>query len=183
MRSKISIKGVGALAGVIGFAGIVLLLQLLNPTYDPMNQHISELALARYGSLMLVAFLCFGYSVFCIQQGLAIVGANQIIKVILNAAAFCLAGAGIFKLSDAPVAHVALIALAFILLVLTMYLLPQVASFGSRSARLASWGLAAGTALSVASGGILPDGVAQRIAAACILGWLFWMGLRLIRHQ
>ena len=67
--------------------------------------------------------------------------------------------------------HIALIAVAFVAVVLAMYLLPSVApaQFGGK-ARGVSWGLAGGTALSVFLGhSILPIGVGQRLAAACVV--------------
>lgn len=177
MRPKTNIFGMGVKAGVIGFVAVVVALQFLQPDYDPIHQHISELAIGRYGSVMFFAFSSFAISVFSAQQGLGSTRSPQALRLMLSVAAACLFGAGIFKLNDAAVIHVALIALAFVLLVLAMYFLPQlVAGFNSRRSRITSWGLAAGTAVSVASGGSLPDGIAQRAAAVCILIWLFWVG-------
>ena len=114
-----------AIAGSVGFLTIVIALHFLQPFYDPVQQHMSELALGPHGSLMLMAFSSFAISVYSIQRGLRILRAPQILRMILASAAICLFGSGMVKLNSVPVLHVVLIALAFLLLVIAMYLLPQ----------------------------------------------------------
>ena len=92
-------------------------------------------------------------------------------------------GAGIFPLGRASEWHIALIAIAFVAVVLAMYLIPSVVStqFGGR-VRMVSWCLAGGTALGVLLGhSLLPIGVGQRLAAACVVSWLCFAGTRLRR--
>jgi hypothetical membrane protein len=179
MKSRRNFWGVGVFAGVIGFVGIVTSLHLLQPNYNPKHQHISELAIGAYGAMMLFAFCSFAISIFCAQQCLGPMGAPRVIRLKLLLAAACMFGAGIFKLNDSATLHVTLIALAFMLLVIAMYLLPQMADkFKSRQSRITSWSLAAGTAIFAALGGTMPAGLAQRATALSILLWLLWVGFR-----
>ena len=88
-----------------------------------------------------------------------------------------------FPLGRASEWHVSLIASAFVAVVLAMYLLPTAAParFGGRAGKV-SWILAGGTALSVFLGhSILPMGVGQRLAAACVVAWLCFAGANLCR--
>lgn len=170
-------SGLGTIYGAIIFLTTVVTLHLVQPHYDPIHQHLSELAQGDYGSMMLVGFLGFGFSIFFAQNGLRSFSAPKPIRCILGAAAICIAGAGIFKLDKASEIHVSLITLAFMLLVISMYLLPRlVKKFSSTTSRNLSWFMAGGTALSVSLGGTIPEGVAQRAAAICILSWLLWVG-------
>lgn len=175
------LAGAFTIGGAITFVATVVGLQLVQPGYDLIHQHMSELASGRAGGLMMVAFAGFGASIYSAQIGLQYLSAPKTIRYLLCCAAISMVGAGIFKLDEAALTHVSLIASAFILLVLSMYLLPlSVARFSSYSSRIVSWGLAVGTAVSVALGGRIPEGIAQRIAAVCIIGWLVWIGLKTI---
>jgi len=181
MTRKRIIAGIVAIAGGFIFVIIVLALHILQPNYDPVHQHMSELAIGPYGLLMLIAFSSFATAVFSVQVGLRPLGAPLMFRILLMAAAFCLLGAGIVKLDAAPFLHVGFIAAVFVLLVVAMYLLPRtILWFHTSAARFASWGLAAVTTLSVSLGGRIPAGIAQRIAASCILLWLFWTGWHII---
>lgn len=175
------LAGAFTIGGAITFVAIVVGLQIAQPGYDLIHQHMSELASGRAGGMMVVAFAGFGASIYSAQIGLENLTAPKIIRGLLYCAAISMVGAGTFKLNEAAVIHVSLIASAFIFLVISMYLLPlYVARFSSRSSRIVSWALAAGTAVSVAFGGRIPEGIAQRIAAVCIIVWLVWIGLRTI---
>jgi hypothetical membrane protein len=169
------------LAGIIGFVAIVSYLHIVQTGYNPLYQLMSELALGQQGDLMLWAFLSFALSVASVIHLLS----HPAIKLLLGLSSLSLAGAGVFKLGDATTLHVALVAFAFVLLVLAMYLTPRlIAAFQSRQATLICWGLGTGTALFVSLGqGILPIGVAQRLATACILLWLAWMAFQCPRKN
>ncbi len=64
-----------------------------------------------------------------------------------------------------------------------MYLFPVSAGLASTVApRVVSWPLAAGVAASVALGhSLIPMGIGQRLAAACLLVWLGTVGWKLFR--
>jgi hypothetical protein len=164
------------LAGVISFVAIVSYLHVIQVGYSPLYQLMSELALGQQGDLMLWAFLSFALSVASAINLLP----HLAIKVLLGLAAISLAGAGIFKLGEATTLHVALVALAFVLLVLSMYLTPRlITAFQTRLSIMICWGLSASTALFVGLGqGILPIGLAQRLATACIMLWLSWLAFQ-----
>jgi hypothetical membrane protein len=132
---------------------------------------------------MLLAFLLIAASVSFLALGIAQVQRSPWLQVVLAVAALGFLGAGVFPLGRASEWHILLIAIAFVAVVLAMYLLPSVApaQFGGK-ARGISWGLAGGTALSVFLGhSILPIGVGQRLAAACVITWLCFAGARLRR--
>ena len=81
--------------------------------------------------------------------------------------------------------HIAIVGLAFVLIMLAMYLLPARAGrLGSRKLRAVSWLLGAGAAASLAAASFgVPVGIAQRLAAACVLGWLVVLSWALVRSQ
>ena len=162
---------------------IVACLHLAQPDYDGRHQLMSELALGPHGWAMLPAFSFFALSIVGTQQGLRSVGGSVFLQAILVAAAVSLLGAGIFPLGQASDLHIALVAFAFVLLVLAMYLLPsQVHGLASPLIRWVSWTLAAATAVSVLAGhSWLPMGITQRLAAGAVLLWVCFLGWRPIR--
>lgn len=175
--------GALAIAGAIGFVVVVILLHVLQPGYDLVHQLMSELALGAYGWAMLLAFLLIAAATLSLALGIAQVQYSPWLQVVLAVAALGFLGAGVFPLGRASEWHIALIAIAFVAVVLAMYLLPSVApaQFGGK-AKGVSWCLAGGTALSVFLGhSILPIGVGQRLAAACVVIWLCFTGARLRR--
>jgi hypothetical protein len=169
---------IAVLAGVFGFAVIVCYLHLVQTDYSPLYQLMSELALGKQGALMLWAFLSFALAVAAAVKLLP----HPVLKLLLGLASLSLASAGIFKLGEATIVHVALVALAFVLLVLCMYLTPRlIIAFQTPVTMTVCWGLGTGTALFVALGQeILPIGLAQRLATACILLWLSWLVIQKI---
>jgi hypothetical protein len=183
MEDKHNKIGWIVISGAIGFISIVIWLHIVQQDYDPVHQLMSELALGRYGSFMLLAFFSFALSVFTVQIGLYQCKSPIFIRLFLAIAAISLLGAGVFRLGSATELHIALVAVAFVLIVLVMYLLPRnVSAFNSHSHTLISWTLGACTAICVALGQhLLPLGIGQRGAALCILMWLVWMGYTLIR--
>ncbi|CAG1772222.1 hypothetical protein BAC3_02422 [uncultured bacterium] len=164
------------LTGISSFISIVIYLNIIQTAYNPLYQLMSELALGEQGFLMLVAFLSFALAVISVSHTLN----HSILKTLLWLAALALAAAGIFKLGEATVLHVALVAIAFVLIVLSMYLTPRLTSTTTRQTFIC-WGLGFSTALFVALGqGILPIGLAQRLATLSIFIWLAWLA---ITHQ
>jgi hypothetical membrane protein len=171
------------IAGALGFIVVVGTLHVLQPGYDLAHQLMSELALGAYGWAMLLAFLFIAASTLFLALGIARVQRSPWLQVVLAVATVGFLGAGLFPLGRASEWHISLIAIAFIAVVLAMYLLPSVApsQFGGK-ATWVSWSLAGGTALSVFLGhSILPIGVGQRLAAACVVTWLCFTGTRLRR--
>lgn len=173
------------LLGSAGFVGIVVYLQNVQGGYNPIHQLMSELALGEQGHLMLGAFVMFAMAVLGAIGIILRFGGGKSTAFILGLASASLAGAGIFKLGATTTLHVALVGLAFVLLGLVMYLVPRyVAAFGSVHARVVSWGLAGCTTLAVALGNsVIPIGIGQRMAAACILLWLCWLAIFALRHK
>ena len=162
------------------FILLVSTLHWLQADYDPVNQLISELALGAYGWLMLPAFTCLALATLAMLAALRPyqIGLSVKYPFLLAVAGFLLAG--IFPLGQYSDWHISAVAVAFITFVFGMYAFPH---HGGQAARLLpallSWLLAAGVAASIASGQLLPMGIAQRLAAACLLGWLMWLNWRL----
>jgi hypothetical membrane protein len=152
-----------SIVGAAAFVIIVAVLHLLQPAYDGRYQLMSELALGPHGWAMLPAFGCLAVSVAGVQQGLLSLRAHWPIQFLLVTAAVCLLGAGVFRLGDATELHVALVAVAFVLLVLAMYLAPsQVRDLSSPRVKAVSWALAVATAFGVLGGhSVLPLGIGQ----------------------
>ena len=167
------------LFGAAGFVGTVVYLQAVQVSYNPVQQLMSELALGEQGQLMLVAFIMFALAVSGSIGIMARFKANKLMSVLLAVASASLLGAGIFELGAATTLHVSLVAVAFVLLGLVMYLVPRhVVPFQNIQGKLANWFFGIGTGLSVLLGNnVLPVGVGQRLAAACILLWLCWLAI------
>jgi hypothetical membrane protein len=166
------------LAGIGSFIGIVSFLQWIQTDYSPVYQLMSELALGRYGWLMLIAFLSLAIAVFAAQQTLySYQVTSSLIQNLLKIAALCLVGAGIFKLGESTTWHVALVTLAFILLIFSMYLLPKlVLDFQRPFFTAVCWLLGLSATIFIGLGtSIIPIGLAQRLSASCLLLWLIWL--------
>lgn len=185
MGKRASYSGWMVITGALGFILIVIFLQIMQPNNNPMEQQMSELALGRFGSFMLLAFASFAASIFALQIGLRQYQAPAILRLLLIIAACCLLGAGFFRLDTATDIHIALVSIAFILIVLVMYLLPrEVPAFQTFVRKIISWSLGVGTAAFVAlSQNIVPMGIGQRGAALCILIWLVFVGKSLICNK
>ena len=165
--------------GVLGFAGIALGLHIVQDNYNPAHQLMSELALGEYGSFMLAAFLSLAVAVFTAQSIISSYKSNLTVRILLVIASFSFAGAGVFKLGAYTDLHVGLIAVAFVSVVLTMYLLPRlIPPLQRRIPTIVCWAFGISTAVSVVSSDtLLPGGVAQRMATGCILCWLIWLAV------
>jgi len=171
------------IGGAIAFAVIVTVLHMLQPGYDFVHQLMSELALGAYGWGMVFAFVCIAISTFSLAMGIARLQHSSWLPVVLAVAALGFLGAGVFRLGQASELHISLIAVAFVAVVLAMYLAPSAApvQFGGSATKIC-WSLAGTTAISVLLGhSMLPIGVAQRLAAACVVTWLCFAGTRLRR--
>jgi len=178
-------SGYVSIASAIGFVVVVSGLHFMQHDYDPQHQLMSELALGRYGWAMLPAFVLLAVSVLGVAQGLGAVRASVLTRAILGGAAASFVGAGVFRLGQADELHILLIAVAFVLVVLGMYLLPSSApGLSARFNRGVCWGLGAATALSAWLGhSVLPIGVGQRLGAAWVLLWLCYVGWKLIQRS
>jgi hypothetical protein len=176
-------SAMATLIGVAMFIVVVLILHLIQSGYEARHQLISELALGQHGWAMFVAFLGLATAVLGVQGAIAAFGGSHGYRVLLGAAALLFLTAGIFPLGATSLIHISAIATAFVLSVLAMYLFPTCAGRASVAApRAVSWSLAAGVAVSVALGNsVIPMGIAQRLAAACLLLWLGIVGWRLCR--
>lgn len=172
------------IVGVAVFIVTVIALHLLQSGYDPRHQLVSELALGKYGWAMFVAFSGLAVAVFGVQAAIADHSAAWGYRVLLSIAAVLFLTAGVFPLGDTSTIHIGAITLAFVLSVLAMYLFPSSAGGASIAAPpIISWTLAAGVAASVALGNVIPIGIAQRLAAACLLLWLAILSSRLLRRS
>ncbi len=178
MRS-LNIKSICVILGVIGFTTIVIALHIVQNDYDPIHQLMSEMALGKHGSFMLIAFLSFSISVFFTQSILVTYKNNLLARVLLIIASFSLAGAGLFKLGSYTELHISLAALAFVLIVLSMYLIPRlILEFRYLVPIITCWGFGLITTVAVFLGqGFIPIGIAQRLATGFILIWLLWLAI------
>jgi len=171
------------LFGMAMFIVVVLVLHLIQSEYEPRHLLLSELALGKHGWAMFMAFLGLAAAVFGVQSAIAKFGGSHAYRLLLGVAALLFLTAGIFPLGATSIIHISAIATAFVLSVLAMYLFPTSAGRASVAApRAVSWSLAAGVAVSIALGdSVIPMGIAQRLAAACLLLWLGILGFRLFR--
>ena len=182
MNKARKISGLLIIFGVIGFILIVVYLQAIQKGYDPLEQQMSELALGKQGSLLILAFACLALSIFNVKIGLQPYQLPTFLNSIIIVASICMLGAGIFRIGVATNLHIALVSIAFILIVLVMYFLPnEGGEFGSSVNKVFSWSAGIGTAASIALGqNIVPLGIGQRAAALCMSVWLLWIGMRLV---
>ena len=171
------------MVGVATFVMVVLILHLLQPDYEPRRQLMSELALGPHGWAMLVAFFGLTIAVLGLQAAIAEFGGSFVYRVLLIAAALLFLAAGVFPLGATAFIHITAISGAFVLSVLAMYLFPKNAGRASAAApRALSWPLAAGIPVTVIAGQtLIPMGIGQRLAAACLLTWLGIVGWKLYR--
>lgn len=169
-------KSIIIIFAVIGFASIVTVLHVVQKDYDATHQLMSELALGDYGTFMSLAFFFFAIALFSAQHILADYKNGLPVRVMFLVSSCSFAGAGVFELGKHTNLHISFVAVAFILIVLSMYLLPRlVVEFRQRSAVIICWSSGLGIAIIVASGQVLiPLGIAQRGAAGLILTWLIW---------
>lgn len=163
--------------GVLIYIGVVCALSGAQPDYDPTQQFMSELALGRWGDLMIVAFVGLAASVAASAAHLRASGAPKLLTLPLALAAISLVGAGAITLGDSVLVHVALVALAFVLCGLAMYLLPRlVPSHGRPLDYLISWGTGLVMCTATALGGpLIPVGIAQRLSVGALMCWLVWV--------
>lgn len=171
------------LAGVLAFGLLVLTLHLLQPAYDARHQLLSELAEGRGGWALRLAFGGVVLALLGVQHGLGAVGAAAAPRALLGGAAVALGVAGAVPLGQAAEVHIVAVLMGLVLIGVAGYLLP------TRAGRLPARALRRGTWLlgCVAVAGLvsmnfgMPIGLAQRLAVACVLGWLGWLSVRLLR--
>jgi hypothetical protein len=171
----------GALFSFIGtalFLMVVIPLHFVQQGYNPRFQLLSELALGRYGWLMLFAF--FGLALSAMGAGIIAYHTAKFPSVIWGLAALCFLGAGIFPLGESDFLHIALIASAFVLSVLGMYVFAR--QSGKWASGTLSYLLVVGMTISIFLGNsILDMGIAQRLAALCLLSWFLVIGYQGMR--
>lgn len=166
----------GALFSFIGtalFLMVVIPLHFVQQGYNPRFQLLSELALGEYGWMMLFAFI--GLALSAIGAGIIAYHTAKFPSVIWGFAALCFLGAGIFPLGESDFLHIALIASAFVLSVLGMFVFAR--QSGKWASGKLSYLLAVGMTFSIFLGSsILDMGIAQRLAALCLLIWFVVIG-------
>jgi hypothetical protein len=175
--------GLAIMANVSAFLVLVTSLHAAQPSYNPVDQLMSELALGRYGGFMFFAFLFLAVALFLVP--IVLQDAALLLRVLFALASTLFFGAGVFTLANYPTVHIVCVAIAFVLSVLAIYLFPRLAGLtAAHLPRSISWPLAAGVTVSIALGNsVLPIGIGQRLAAFCLLTWLFIFGLRLYRED
>ncbi|MBK6998757.1 MAG: DUF998 domain-containing protein [Rhodoferax sp.] len=177
-RSLSLIAGIG----VAVFLAIVIALHLIQPGYDPRTQFMSELALGRFGGLLVGAFGGLAAAVAAIAVGFRIHGFPLLLSLLLGGGAFCFLLAGLITLALSAQVHIALVAIAFVLCGLVMYLLPRcnLSIFSDWRAYALSWGsgllMCGATGL---GGSVIAEGIAQRVSAIALLFWLSFVAWRL----
>ena len=160
-------------AGVVIFVVVVALLQLAQPGYEPSTQFMSELALGNFGGFFFFAFLGLAAATAATAANIHTHNSAFPLVVMLGLAAACFLGAGMITLATSTQTHVLLVAAAFVLCGLCMYLLPlTIAAFSGVGNRIASWGSCAVMVTATALGDIILPGIAQRLSAAALLFWL-----------
>ena len=183
-RKDGAVWGAGAtIVGMAMFITVVVMLHTLQPGYEPRYQLMSELALGQHGWAMFLAFLGLAIAMYGVQASTAAFGGSRGYRVLLGTTALFFLAAGVFPLGVTSLIHISAIATAFVLSVLAMYLFPTHAGRGSVAApRAIAWPLAAGVVASVGlAHSVIPMGIGQRLAAACLLIWLGLVGWKLHR--
>jgi Protein of unknown function (DUF998) len=171
-----------SLFGVAAFVFIVSYLHAVQKGYDPVHQLMSELALGRNGELMLTAFFSLAVSLSSLAVGTGI-KKYLLLSTVLTVASICFLGAGMFTLGATSELHIFLVAVAFVAVGVSMYILPSYAEISQRHKyRQYSWGLLSTFVLSVGIGGsVVPMGAAQRCAALAMLLWVAISAWKLTR--
>lgn len=120
------------IAGGTAFLTTVLMLQYCQTGYDATSQLMSELALGAGGDWMFIAFAAIAAASFAISVALWYIGSEAPLWLMLAAASLAFLGAGIFPLGETTTLHVTLVATAFVLVVLSMYLASRLVPVGVR---------------------------------------------------
>ena len=172
------------IGGVFLFLCVVIPLHLVQTNYNPRYQLMSELALGTRGEWMLLAFIGLSCAAFGTQCLLWQQQTSIFLRLIFGSVALCFLGSGIFPLGESDVIHIILIAMAFIGSVLGILLFPTQA--GKTAALMPpqiSLLLAIGITLSVFLGHTVLDiGIAQRLAASCLLLWFVILGWKNLKN-
>jgi hypothetical protein len=172
------------LSATLGFIAIVATLHFAQTAYDPKRQLMSELALGPHGRAVLPAFGLLALSLLAVQHGLRLVESASAPRTMLVVAAIAMLAAGVFPLGRSTVSHIVLVAIGSSLIIGAMFLAAaRPGVIPSKGVRVASCVLGAGAVVSVAAANVgLPLGIAQRIAAGCVVGWLCLLSARLIQR-
>lgn len=169
---------------IMGFITLIITLHLIQTSYDPVGQLMSELALGESGTLMLPAFTLLALAIALTQFALLDYQTDAVVKGLFALAAIGFLLSGLFPLGSHSFEHISAVSIAFVTFVLGMLAIP---THGGKATRLLPKSMcracAAGIAMSVALGhNLLPMGIAQRLAAFCLLGWLLWLDWRLLNQ-
>ncbi len=176
---SINLNSIFIILGVAGFILIVVMLQIIQPSYNYSHQLMSELVYGKNGSLMIVAFFSLSIAVFSTQQKMALTENSLSVRILLIIAVLSFVGAGIYDLEKDPFLHIAFIAIAFISIIISMLLTPRlIPQFRHTSPTTICWTLATCTTISAGLGGsFIPLGIAQRLAAGFMIIWFLWLSV------
>src|SRR5947209_4547092 len=131
---------------------------------------------------MLPAFGFLALSLLGVQNGLRGVGTSLVPRVLLISSAVAMLTAGLIPLGRLTKIHGAVVILGTTLIVVAMYLLPSRAGM-FRTSRLQAecWTLSAATVITSFTAVVgIPAGLALRMAASCVVGWLILLSRRLV---
>jgi hypothetical protein len=164
------------------FAGIVLYLQRVQPSYDWQTQFMSELALGSYGFMMYTAFGALAIGVASLIPCFRSRYYNPpflrlLFNYLLGISAVSFVLAGIVTLALAPTLHIVSVFIAFMALATVVFIVFRQKVFGVF--RWFSLGALLLTLISLFFGniGVLEPGTTQRMTALGILGWMSISGL------
>jgi hypothetical protein len=177
--SKLIWGGRVAIAGAILFLSIVLALHFLQPEVSLSTNLISEHALHRFGSAMIVAFLGLAGSFVGLHVAVCQTGGTGILRAALLTSAIGFIASGVITLDMSVALHLASAIVAFGSSLLAMYLFPTDAGRASSvMTRPISWGLGAGVGMGVVLMRFSVGG-GERISAVLLLCWLIVVGWRM----
>jgi hypothetical protein len=179
------VSSVLLIGGVFLFLCVVIPLHFVQANYNPRYQLMSELALGAQGGWMLLAFIGLSCAALGTQTVLWQQQTSGFLRLIFGSVALCFLGSGIFTLGESDVMHITLVALAFVGSVLGMLLFStQAGKAAALMPQRLSLLLAIGITLSVFLGhGVLDIGIAQRLAASCLLLWFVILGWKNLKES
>jgi hypothetical protein len=173
-----------AIAGAVLFLFIVAALHFLQPEVSLSTNLISEHALHRFGSAMIVAFLGLASSFVGLDAAVSRVGGTRVLRTALLSSAAGFVASGVITLDMSVALHLASAIFAFGSSLLAMYLFPTDAGkAASTTTRPISWGLGAGVGMGVVLMRFSAGG-GERISAVLLVCWLVIVGYRMtLREQ
>ncbi|MDR0736165.1 MAG: DUF998 domain-containing protein [Zoogloeaceae bacterium] len=186
-------RGLGAFSCLLSFAGIVVYLQETQEGYDWKSQFMSELALGAQGWLMALGFLLLALAIVfhaAAMEKMGFASSTHVIwtRCLFHGAAAAFLGAGLVNLRMDAALHIAFVLLAFILMLLPLFLILRESLRPVPRVGAALAILTVVLALLLAKWQILEPGEGQRLCALGLLGWLAYgetlaFGIRKNRTQ